>query len=224
MKKRKKLYIKTVSLTLIFALLAALGGAAALQVRAANANEAVIFEYLTGPVELNTAAACGVLANLEWESGFDPHAVGDGGTSYGICQWHASRFARLRDYCAENGLDYTALEGQLEYLRYELENYYPRVLEYLRGVSDDAEGAYDAGYYWCYHFEIPAGYASGVSVKRGNLAKNTYYPAYYTPEPTLSEAQKLAAAAQESGAFQRICTRLAKAIRTVVSMLSGKRG
>ena len=59
----------------------------------------------------------------------------------------------------------------------ELENKYPSVLSYMKSVDNSAQGAYDAGYYWCYYFEIPGNRASN-SVKRGNIAQNDFWPEY----------------------------------------------
>ena len=126
---------------------------------------------------LNSAAACGILSNIYYESSFRPTALNSSGGSYGICQWTGSRKTRLQNYCKNNGYDYTTLTGQLYYLKYELENHYTATLRYMRGVSNSASGAYDAGYYWCYHFEVPANRAS-VSVKRGNRARDTYWSKY----------------------------------------------
>lgn len=140
-------------------------------------NEEMVFVFAVKKMGYNTAAAAGLLANLKAESSFRPDANGDSGTSYGICQWHASRKTRLINWCSDNGYDYTTLEGQLYFLKYELEKYYPSVHKYMKGVSDTAQGAYDAGYYFCYHFEAPANRAS-KSQSRGNSAKNTYYPKY----------------------------------------------
>lgn len=140
-------------------------------------NETLVYNYLTGTMGLNVAAACGVLSNIQAESGFNPNIYGDGGTSYGICQWHNSRFTRLKQYCSSNGYDYTSLSGQLHYLEYELRNYYKAVWNNLISTENSAQGAYNAGYYWCYHFEVPQDYAS-VSISRGNRAKNTYWPKY----------------------------------------------
>ena len=192
----------------------------ALRANAAYENEAAVFTYLTGVMGLNNAAACGIMANIEMESGFDPHAGGDGGSSYGICQWHASRFTALRNYCYSHGLDYTTLYGQLCFLNYELENEWPRTMNYLRGVENSADGAYDAGYYWCYHFEVPAGYASGVSVSRGNRAMTVYWPVYgAAAEPTPLE--KAAAASNRStDSFMRAYARVGDLIRAVLSMLT----
>ena len=44
-------------------------------------------------------------------------------------------------------------------------------------IKPAAAGAYDAAYYFCYNFEIPASRAKR-SVERGNIAKNTYWVKY----------------------------------------------
>ena len=55
-------------------------------------NEAVTARFLTETMGLNTAAVCGILANIEWESGFDPNLPGDKidgvYTSYGLSLIH----------------------------------------------------------------------------------------------------------------------------------------
>ena len=137
-------------------------------------NKGVIYEYLTESMGLNHAAACGVLANIEMESNFDPNISGDYGTSYGICQWHNGRYQNLIAWCENAGLDYQSMEAQLEYLSYELANLYPDVLAYLQSVDDSSEGAYNAAYYWCMYYESP-GDAEYHSEQRGSLAVGEYY-------------------------------------------------
>ena len=56
------------------------------------------------------------------------------------------------------------------------------VTEKLQSVSDDADGAYEAGYYWCYYYEVPEGYDDGVSEDRGDTAKYNYWPKYSETE------------------------------------------
>ena len=142
-----------------------------------NSNESTIYKFLTGTMGLNTAAACGVLANIEAESSFNPTVYGDSGTSYGICQWHNGRFTSLKNWCNNNGYNYQTINGQLNYLQYELKNSYPSVWNKLRTVSNSATGAYEAAYYWCYYYEVPANRES-KSVSRGNTAKKKYWPNY----------------------------------------------
>ena len=59
-----------------------------------DSNQDKIFNYLKSQ-GFNNAAISGILANIEYESGFKTTLYGDGGTSYGLCQWHQGRFTRL---------------------------------------------------------------------------------------------------------------------------------
>ena len=158
-----------------------------------SSNTTIVFNYLVDELKMNSAAACGVLANIYYESGFDPHMEGDNNTSYGICQWHADRKTNLINYCKSNNLDYTTLEGQLAFLKYEWVNSYSKIYNYMLDEKNTADGAYDAGWYWCYNFEVPANRET-VSVTRGNLAKNTYWEQYGKDEiapPAISNLQNL---------------------------------
>ena len=155
----------------------AMSSADRLLARGNLSNEEMIFVFAVKKMGYNEAAASALVANIKYESGFRPDASGDSGSSYGICQWHASRKTRLISWCESNGYDFQTLEGQLYFLKYELEKYYPSVHRYLLSVSNDAQGAYDAAYYFCYNFEAPANRAS-KSNTRGNYAKNTVYPKY----------------------------------------------
>ena len=139
-----------------------------------GSNEYAIYAFLTGEMGYNRAAAMGVMANIKYESGYRPVCNGDGGTSYGICQWHAGRKTNLINYCAENGLDYTELEAQLKFFRYEITTRYASVHSYLKGVENTADGAYDAGYYFCFNYEAPAARTS-QSTKRATYARDTLW-------------------------------------------------
>lgn len=148
-------------------------------VGAAYPNEGAVYNYITSDMGLSTAAACGIMANIQAESSFNPKAKSPGG-SYGICQWTGSRFTDLQTYCTNNSLDYTSLEAQLAFLNYELTVTYKTIWNHMKNnISNTEEGAYDAGYYWCYYFERPLK-KEEASVIRGNLAKNTYWNKYKT--------------------------------------------
>jgi len=158
------------------------------------AVERQVYEYLTGELKLTTAAACGVLANIEHESAFQPTVYGDQGTSYGLCQWHNDRFSALRGYCSALGLDYRTVEGQLAYLRYELGNKYTTLLLTLQAIDNTPEGAYRAAWLWCVQFEKPSN-AQVKAVQRGDLARGKYWARYshaqsiilVEPEPAPTE-------------------------------------
>ena len=149
-------------------------------------NQATIYSFLRNTLGLNVAAACGVLANIENESGFDPNERGDSGTSYGLCQWHDTRWTDLKNYRPD---DWSTVNGQLAFLKYEL-GYYREgsVLSYLKNVSNDATGVYNAAYYWCRNFEVPEYYDSTYIKNgktyinecdyRGQYARDNYWPQY----------------------------------------------
>ena len=146
------------------------------------AVEREIFDYLTSELNLSDAAACGVLANIEHESAFQPTIFGDKGTSYGLCQWHNERFSSLRGYCSSLGLDYRTVEGQMAYLKYELGNTYTSLLLSLQSIDNTPDGAYRAAWLWCIQFERP----SNMQVKaaqRGELARGKYWPRYNSFQP-----------------------------------------
>lgn len=151
-----------------------------------SSYEEEIFNFLVNEIGFNSAGACGVMANLYYESSFNPNASGDGGSSYGICQWHNERYDTLKSWCKSNGYDYTTLNGQLNYLKFELSQNNSDYLwngktiyNNISAVDDKADGSYDSGYYWCVNYEIPANKET-VGVTRGNLAKDTYWPEYNT--------------------------------------------
>ena len=113
-----------------------------------KSNEKKVYKFAKRKLKLNTAAACGVLANIESESSFNPTiSVIDtnGKISYGICQWNASRFDDLRNYCSSNGYDYTSIDGQLKFLKYELEHSEKYAFSKVKNVENTADGAYTAG-------------------------------------------------------------------------------
>lgn len=140
-------------------------------------NEQLMFTFATKVMGYNTAAACALLGNCYFESNFSTAALSDGGSSYGLFQWHESRWSRMRTWCKNNGYDYLTIVGQLNFLQYELKAYYPAVDKYLRSVPNTAQGAYDAGYYFCVKYLVPANKES-QGAKRGNRAKDTYWKKY----------------------------------------------
>ncbi len=180
------------------------------EVLATSSNAKEIYHFLVYNMGLNSAAACGILANLRRESYFNPDRLGDAGTSYGICQWHdtstgVGRYTNLINWCTQNGYDYTQLEGQLQFLYHELSqndstilHNGKTILDYMRTIENSPEGAYTAGYYWCDTFEVP--FSNNPDKRaaecdaRGTLARDIYWPAYC--EPTLDGTQIVAGGIQ----------------------------
>lgn len=69
------------------------------------------------------AAAAGVMGNMECESAhWKLDAVGDNGTSFGICQWHKNRGQALKDYAASKGKNWWDIEIQMDYFLKDMPN------------------------------------------------------------------------------------------------------
>lgn len=134
-----------------------------------------IFIYLTDYLGYSDAAACGILGNIAYETGwkFNPHA-GSESYCYGLIQWLGGRLNNLKRWCNENGRDYTTIQGQLDFMDWELQNADPYgTYDYLLECEDSADGAYDAGWYFCYWYERPAYKESGSRARGGEAMK--YY-------------------------------------------------
>jgi lysophospholipase L1-like esterase/peptidoglycan hydrolase-like protein with peptidoglycan-binding domain len=101
---------------------------------------------------LSTSQAAGIVGNLQVESEFNPNAVGDNGTSYGIAQWHKSRFSQLKKWTAKNGLKWNTIDAQLQYLWWELNNSETDALSKLK-MTNDPE---NAAYVFAKYYERPA--------------------------------------------------------------------
>lgn len=141
-------------------------------------NERKVYEFAINRLGVNGAVASAILANIYSESGFRPTASAmesDGYISYGICQWHKGRYDALQSYCSEHGLDYTTIEGQLEYLKYELENGERSAYSKIRDAENTAEGAYTASYNWAKYFERCS---SVYYERRAALARDSFWPLY----------------------------------------------
>ena len=135
-----------------------------------GSNAEYIFNYITGTIGLNKAAAYGIMANMQRESGYTPTA--DNGMGYyGLCQWGGGRNTNLINWCGENGLEYWTLDGQLAFMNMELNNIYTGCFDTLRNVEDSGEGAYQAGYAFGMYYEVAGEFLSNSA---GNLARNFY--------------------------------------------------
>ena len=153
-------------------------------------TETAVYYFLRGKMGLNSAAACGVMANINAESGFNFKILGDEGTSYGLCQWHKERWDRLKSFCAQHGFSSDTLQGQLHYLQWELENCFPDVLYALQNVDDDEFGCFDAAAYFCIHFENPD-QAQKRAEERGLGSMKSFWISYGNTNTSV-EGMKLA--------------------------------
>ena len=166
----------------------------AIPAQAADSSEETIFLILRQELQFNEAAACGVLASIAEESGFEPTAYNPAGY-YGLCQWGGGRQQALYTFCAENGLDAASLEGQLQFMKHDLETVETASLEAMLAVENTAEGAYQAGYLWAQTYERCA---SSHYAPRAYAAQAQYWPTYEgypLPEAEPDEAAEAETAA-----------------------------
>ena len=144
-----------------------------------SSNEAKVYKYLVSNLHFSKAAALGIMANVEAESDFDPGLIEAGNNiGYGLLQWSFDRRTDLEKYLSKNGYAPDSIEGQLQFMWAELnQNYYKHILTKLKSVPNNAEGAYEAAYYFCKYYEVPAD-TEGQSVARGAWARDRYWPMY----------------------------------------------
>lgn len=84
------------------------------------------------------AQAAGIAGNLLQESTFNASAIGDGGSAYGVAQWHGDRQKEFRKYHGKD-IRGSSLEEQLEFLDYELRNTESAAGDRLRKTTNSAE-------------------------------------------------------------------------------------
>jgi hypothetical protein len=160
-------------------------------------NARTAFSYLMSSGGMSQAAAIGVLANIQSESGFNTAAKGDymwrcricgtwnslktdicsNGhkkvnspelpTSFGLCQWHFGRGDRMKEVAGSNWE--TNLSGQLDYLMIELRGGYKGVYDAILAVPNSLLGAMQAADIFVRRFEVPAN-PDGASVARQSHA------------------------------------------------------
>lgn len=147
-------------------------------------NETIIYNFFHKEMGLNVAITCGILANLEYESLFNPAAFNPsdtGGTSsFGICQWNSGkgagyRLSKFLNYCKVHRLNNKSLMVQLKYIRMELNTVPYYRFSKLKELPNTKEGALEAAKIWEKFFE---GCSSVYYARREKRAINSYWPYY----------------------------------------------
>gem|GEM_PF-2274930 len=156
-------------------------------------NTDKVYNYLTNTMGLNTAAACGVMTNLNAESAMNPINLentyntlfgltdaeytsrvdaGKGAyktkagksrnfktdyCGYGLCQWTSlGRRTNLLNKALGKNVSVGDINMQMEFLSEELNGSYSTVVNTLKSVPNNAQGAYIAAFIFCNSFEVPA--------------------------------------------------------------------
>lgn len=137
----------------------------------------IAYDFLRNEMGYNAAAAAGVLANIDRESGFVADSESELG--YGLFRWSAARKGALVTWCEKNGYTYSTLIGQLNFMKYELLGTYQKNLHAkLLKLENSAQGAYDAAYLWCLEYEAPTGQHAAFAAQRASFARTEYWPKY----------------------------------------------
>lgn len=139
-----------------------------------DTNMGQIYTYITQEMGLNRAVAFGILAHMRRESRFLPTAYNPAGY-YGICQWGGGRYSNLISWCADNGYDYTTIDGQVRFLEKELNGAYSGVLDALKECENTADGAYQAAYVFGMRYEV-SGLSNAQSAGSAAMAMFNYEP------------------------------------------------
>ena len=145
-------------------------------------NLLIITDFLRTEMQLPDSAVAAILANMDRESGFNPRAIDESGNFFGLCQWSRTRWLNCFHFCREQGLDRFSVEGQLAFLQYELSGEYEWVYtQFLVNAEDCEDGAQDAQYYFCQHFEVPLD-LEWEQVIRSKLVAEVYWPMVFEGE------------------------------------------
>ena len=112
--------------------------------------------YLTSKYQLPPVAAAAIAGNLFQESGFNPAAVGDGGTAYGQGQWRLDRAEGLGKFAQAQGKPPTDPQVQIDFMMYEAQNGDQRAQQAFAMLrqAPTVEAANEA----LMHYFRPAGY------------------------------------------------------------------
>lgn len=147
-----------------------------------SGREMATYRFFREIVGLNDAATCGIMGNIESESGFNPlseyHTSSE--DSYGICQWN-NRWGfwdECQAFCNANGFDPLSLEGQLYYTQQYATSEYEREVAFarIRALPNTPEGARMAAEEWCRHHEKPGDMANAIRTRQNNA--DTFWSMY----------------------------------------------
>ncbi len=114
---------------------------------------------------LSNNAVASIMANIVYETGFNPNLYGCGGQCYGLVQWYKGRFTKLKNYCGSN---YTTAECQVKYLMSELNGSYKNAKNALYSNQDVKTMTYN----FCKYYEVPANVNKTCNNRANGQAQN----------------------------------------------------
>lgn len=161
------------------------------------------------------AQAAGIVANLLAESGLDPAVVGDGGSAFGLAQWHPDRQAGFRALIGKD-IRGSSFEDQLAYVHAELQGTEQAAGDALRACTTAAA----AGATVSAKYERPAD-REGEATKRAALAEDllaAYAPAQDRPGEAIATAPLPYPASPSSEAPMPLFALLSTLLPTVLQL------
>jgi len=132
----------------------------------ASTNQKKVCQALKANGFSNTATAA-IMANVYYETRFNPNEYGCGGKCYGIIQWYKGRFTKLKNYC---GSSYTTSECQVKFLKNELSKSYSKAYNALKSNQDVVTMTNN----FCRQYVIPANASKTCKTRANNMAKTMY--------------------------------------------------
>lgn len=135
-------------------------------------NREKIYNYLVNK-GLNKASICGILSNIYYESNYEPCAVGDNGTSFGLCQWRLTRREKLNNYANKRAVSNGDISLQLDFMLDELSHSFPVINSLIFNNAGTINDAYNVADAFCKYYEIPADKIN-KGIERGNYARNLF--------------------------------------------------
>jgi hypothetical protein len=106
-----------------------------------------------------------VVGNLIQESGLRTGAVGDGGTSFGIAQWHKGRGDALKKFAVSKNMSYLDIELQKMFLLKEMKTYGSM----MKKLKDPNVTIMDAARVFMTDFERPKDQSEKAASTRASL-------------------------------------------------------
>ena len=87
-------------------------------------NAQIVYDLLVNTYNYTEYGAKAIMTNMSFESGFDPKAYNPTSGAGGLSQWVGNRQTELINFCTENGLGPTTIQGQVAFLDHELKGTY----------------------------------------------------------------------------------------------------
>lgn len=115
------------------------------------------------------AVGVGIAANIKQESNFNPAAVGDHNTSFGLCGWHRGRGVAMKQFVGSGWSTNTT--KQLEFLYFDMTSHYSKMWSDIISQPNTESGARRVADIFVRKYEIPAHVAEQSKIRQDNASR-----------------------------------------------------